>query len=68
MTETFRPYVKGRLLHRDVDDDEGYFEDSEDEWIAADDAEESDSTIREFQLTPDETPVAVEDADEHEDE
>ncbi|TMB68246.1 MAG: tetratricopeptide repeat protein [Chloroflexi bacterium] len=68
VTETFRPYVKGRLLHRDVDDDEGYFEDSEDEWIAADDAEESDSTIREFQLTPDETPVAVEDADEHEDE
>src|SRR6266545_1399885 len=32
VTETFRPYVKGRLLRRDVDDDEGYFEDSEDEW------------------------------------
>jgi len=68
VTETFRPYVKGRLLRRDVDDDEGYFEDSEDEWAAGDDNEEADGTIREFQLSPDEAPIAVEDADDHEDE
>ncbi len=68
VTETFRPYVKGRLLRRDADDDEGYFEDSDDEWAAAEDGEEQDGTIREFQLNPDEAPIVVEDADDHEDE
>jgi hypothetical protein len=68
VTETFRPYVKGRLLRRDTDDDEGYFEDGDDEWAGGDDSEEADGTIREFQLSPDEAPIAVEDADDHEDE
>jgi Tetratricopeptide repeat len=68
VTETFRPYVKARLLHRDLDDDEGYFEDSEDEWGGGDDSEDAEGTIHEFQLSPDEAPIAVEDATDHEDE
>jgi len=68
VTETFRPYVKGRLLHRDADDDEGYFEDSDDEWAGADDNEDAEGTIREFQLSPDDAPIAVEDTDDHDDE
>jgi hypothetical protein len=68
VTETFRPYVKGRLLHRDTDDDEGYFEDSDDDWAVGDEGEESEGTIHEFQLNSDEVPIAVEDVDDHEDE
>lgn len=68
VTEKFRPYVKGRLIHRDVDDDEGYFEDSDDEWAGTDDGEDADGTVREFQLSPDEGPIAVEDTDDQNDE
>src|SRR5207247_1408227 len=59
VTETFRPYVKGRLLHRDVDDDEGYFEDSDDEWAGAGDGEDADGSIREVEVSADEAPLAV---------
>jgi hypothetical protein len=68
VTETFRPYVKGRLLHRDTDDDEAYFEDSDDDWAVGDEGEDTEGTIHEFPLNPDEAPIAVEDVDDHEDE
>jgi len=68
VTETVRPYVKGRLLHRDADDDEGYFDDGDepDEWSGAEEGEETEGTIREFRLNPDDAPIAVEDSDEEE--
>ena len=42
VTETVRPYVKGRLLHRDTDDDEAYLDDSDepDEWSRGEEPEE----------------------------
>jgi tetratricopeptide (TPR) repeat protein len=68
VTETFRPYVKGRLIHRDNDDDEGYFEDGDDDWAVGDEGDEAEGTVHEFQLNPDEVPISVEDTDDHEDE
>jgi len=68
VTETFRPYVKGRLLHRDGDDDEGYFDDGDDEWAGGGDGEEPEGTIHEFQISSDEAPIVVEDADDDQDE
>jgi len=67
VTETFRPYVKGRLLHRDADDDEGYFENGDDEWAGGEESEEAEGTIQEFPLSTDEAPIAVEDTDDSED-
>lgn len=66
VTETFRPYVKGRLLHRDSDDDEGYFDegDESDDWSPGDEGEEAEGTIHEFRLSPDDAPIAVEDAED----
>jgi len=68
VTETFRPYVKGRLLHRDADDDEAYFDegDERDEWAGGEEAEETEGTIREFRLGADDAGIAVEDTDEDE--
>jgi len=68
VTETFRPYVKGRLLHRDTDDDEGYFDDGDepDEWPSAEDGEETEGTIREFRLSAEDAPIAVDDSDDEE--
>jgi hypothetical protein len=66
VTETFRPYVKGgRLLHRDADDDETYFDESEerDDWAPADEGEEAEGTIQEFRLG-DDASIAVDDDDE----
>jgi len=41
VTETFRPYVKSRLVRSDADD-EGYFDDDADDWDGGSDAD-SDS-------------------------
>jgi hypothetical protein len=70
VTEAFRPYVKGRLIQRDNDDDENYFDESEDsdDWSRADDGDESD-TGRVFEFTPggDEPAIdIVDDSDEDE--
>jgi hypothetical protein len=70
VTETFRPYVKGRLLHRDTDDDETYFDESEesDDWSHSDDGDEPE-TGRVFEFAPgsDEPPIdIVDDSDEDE--
>ena len=53
VTETVRPYVKGRLLHRDADDDEAYLDDGDepDEWSRGDDSEESENG-RTFEFQP----------------
>ncbi|MGH2403801.1 MAG: tetratricopeptide repeat protein [bacterium] len=53
VTETVRPYVKSRLLHRDADDDEAYLDDGDepDEWSRGDDGEESE-TSRTFDFQP----------------
>jgi len=49
VTETFRPYVKARMLRQDAAD-EAYYEDAEDdgEWEAAAGANESDITVHKF--------------------
>jgi hypothetical protein len=70
VTETFRPYLKGRLLHRDTDDDEAYFDESEetDDWSRGDDGEAPEGG-RVFEFTPggDEPPIdIVDDSDEDE--
>jgi hypothetical protein len=64
VTETFRPYVKGgRLLHRDGDDDESYFDESEerDDWAGGEDGEEAEGNISEFRLSSDDAPIAIDD-------
>jgi len=70
VTETVRPYVKGRLLHRDIDDDEAYFDenDESDDWSRGEEPEEGEGTIHEFRLGKDDAPVEVANADEDEDE
>lgn len=67
VTETFRPYVKGRLLHRD-DDDELYADDSDerDDWAPAEESEEGEGTVHEFRLSPEDAPIAVDDGDDDE--
>jgi tetratricopeptide (TPR) repeat protein len=68
VTETFRPYVKGsRLLHRDAEDDESYFDESDerDDWApGGQDGEESEGTVNEFRLSADDAPIAVDDGDD----
>jgi tetratricopeptide (TPR) repeat protein len=63
VTEAFRPYVKGgRLLHRDADDDEGYFDESDeqDDWSPGDESEESETgRVFEFQPGGDEPAIDV---------
>jgi Tetratricopeptide repeat len=67
VTETFRPYVKGRLLHRD-DDDELYSDESDerDDWAPSDEGEDGEGTVSEFRLSPDEAPVAIDDSEDEE--
>jgi len=67
VTETFRPYVKGRLLHRD-DDDELYSDDSDerDDWAPGDESEEGEGTVHEFRLNPEDANIAVDDSDDEE--
>jgi tetratricopeptide (TPR) repeat protein len=67
VTETFRPYVKGRLLHRD-DDDELYADESDerDDWAPGDESEEGEGTISEFRLSPEDAPVAIDDSEDEE--
>jgi hypothetical protein len=50
VTESFRPYVKGRLLRHDEADDESFYEeaDESEEWEHTAEAEESDVTIYDF--------------------
>jgi tetratricopeptide (TPR) repeat protein len=67
VTETFRPYVKGRLTHRDADDDdEAYFDDNDerDDWAKGDESEEPEGTSQEFRLGGDDPPIAVDDSDD----
>ncbi|HLC27955.1 MAG TPA: tetratricopeptide repeat protein [Dehalococcoidia bacterium] len=70
VTETFRPYVKGsRLLHRDAEDDESYFDESDerDDWApGGEEGEEAEGTTNEFRLSTDDAPIAVDDGDEDE--
>jgi len=70
VTETFRPYVKGRLIHRDADDDEAYFDESDerDDWSTGDESEEREGTIHEFRLGGDDAPIAVGDTDDEDEE
>lgn len=70
VTETFRPYVKGRLLRRDLDDDEAYFDegDESDDWSRGEEAEETEGTIHEFRLSSDDAPVEVAGVDDEEEE
>jgi tetratricopeptide (TPR) repeat protein len=67
VTETFRPYVKGRLLHRD-DDDELYSDDSDerDDWAPGEESEEGEGTLHEFRLSSDDAPIAVDDSEDEE--
>jgi Tetratricopeptide repeat len=67
VTETFRPYVKGRLLHRD-DDDELYSDESDerDDWAPADESEDGEGTTSEFRLSPEDAPVAIDDGEDEE--
>jgi hypothetical protein len=68
VTETFRPYVKGgRLLHRDADDDEAYFDESDerDDWAPAEESDEAEGTIQEFRLGEDAS-ITVDDDEEDE--
>lgn len=53
VTETVRPYVKGRLLHRDADDDDAYLDDGDepDEWSHGEESDETDSG-RTFEFQP----------------
>jgi tetratricopeptide (TPR) repeat protein len=53
VTETVRPYVKGRLLHRDADDDEAYLDDGDepDDWARGDESDEAESG-RTFDFQP----------------
>lgn len=67
VTETFRPYVKERLLRNDADD-EGYFEegDETEDWApGADVAEEPDPNLDEF-ATGDRPKIAIEDENDEE--
>lgn len=50
VSESFRPYVKGRLLRHDDIDEETYFEESEEaeDWERPVDGDESDVTIYDF--------------------
>lgn len=50
MSESFRPYVKGRLLRHDDIDEETYFEESEEaeDWERPADGNEADVTIYDF--------------------
>jgi hypothetical protein len=68
VTEAFRPYVKGRLIHRDADDDENYFDESEesDDWSTGDDSEESE-TGRVFEFSPGSDEPAIDIVDDSED-
>ena len=62
VTETFRPYVKGRLLHRADDDDETYFDgdDEPDDWSRNEESDEGDSgRVFEFQPGGDEPAIDV---------
>jgi hypothetical protein len=70
VTETFRPYVKGRLVHRDIDDDEVYFDETEesDDWARGDESEETEGTIHEFRLGSEDTPVEVAGVDDEDEE
>jgi tetratricopeptide (TPR) repeat protein len=67
ITETFRPYVKGRLLHRD-DDDELYADESDerDDWAPGEESEEGEGTVHEFRLSPEDAPIAVDDGEDEE--
>jgi tetratricopeptide (TPR) repeat protein len=67
VTETFRPYVKGRLLHRD-DDDELYADESDerDDWAPGEESEEGEGTVHEFRLSPEDAPIAVDDGEDEE--
>jgi Tetratricopeptide repeat len=67
VTETFRPYVKGRLLHRD-DDDELYSDESDerDDWAPADESEDGEGNVSEFRLSPEDAPVAIDDSEDEE--
>ena len=53
VTETVRPYVKGRLLHRDADDDEAYLDDGDepDEWSRGEESDETEGG-RTFEFQP----------------
>lgn len=65
--ETFRPYTKGRLVRQD--DDDGYFEDTEDgdEWEPA--AEPEDHEPASYELSTDSgTRIEVREADEEDEE
>lgn len=67
VTESFRPYVKGRLLHRDLEEDEAYFDegDERDEWAGGEE-EEPEGSLHEFQIGSDDAGIAVEETDEDE--
>lgn len=67
VTETFRPYVKGRLLHRD-DDDELYSDESDerDDWAPGEESEDGEGTVHEFPLSPEDAPIPVEDDEDEE--